>query len=233
METNERITQLENEVKVLKNEVQAVLLDIRENVLNAENPFNASKPAVTSQQVVIERQVQTNIPQSLNDLKSDPSTANTNQMREEKSVKSVQTNETRTDDPMRTNHKNNGNKAETNEDDVHRTEYFEMHENRSGKRQPNLLTYAGLACWVEDTTRRLGKERTQALLEISEIAGFLPKDVRQILIKLTTIESNEHSMQSKARDYFDSLVKIAALCGNESDYNTALLQVLSQGDVHG
>ena len=43
METSDKITQLENEIKVLKNEVQAVLLDIRENVLNAENPFTAQR----------------------------------------------------------------------------------------------------------------------------------------------------------------------------------------------
>ena len=61
METSEKITQLENEIKVLKNEVQAVLLDIRENVLNAENPFTAQKPIVTSQ-VVIDRQVQSSAP---------------------------------------------------------------------------------------------------------------------------------------------------------------------------
>jgi len=45
MELQERVVKLEDEVKVLKNEVQTVLLDIRESYLNRENPFS---PEVSS-----------------------------------------------------------------------------------------------------------------------------------------------------------------------------------------
>ena len=38
-DSSQKITELENEIKVLKNEVKAILLDIREQYLNAENPF--------------------------------------------------------------------------------------------------------------------------------------------------------------------------------------------------
>ena len=38
-DASQKITDLENEIKVLKNEVKAILLDIREQYLNAENPF--------------------------------------------------------------------------------------------------------------------------------------------------------------------------------------------------
>ncbi|MDV2990017.1 MAG: hypothetical protein P3T54_07715 [Dehalogenimonas sp.] len=40
MDVNNRITQMEDEIKVLKNEVLAVLLDIKENMLETENPFS-------------------------------------------------------------------------------------------------------------------------------------------------------------------------------------------------
>ncbi len=40
MELNDKVTQLEDEIKILKNEVQAVLLDLRESFLNNINPFN-------------------------------------------------------------------------------------------------------------------------------------------------------------------------------------------------
>jgi archaellum component FlaD/FlaE len=39
MDLTNRMTQLEDEIKVLKNEVLAVLLDVKENVLTRENPF--------------------------------------------------------------------------------------------------------------------------------------------------------------------------------------------------
>jgi hypothetical protein len=75
VETSDKITQLENEIKVLKNEVQAVLLDIRENVLNAENPFSTPKPAVTSHQTIIDHQSQMNTPQPVTEAKSTPTPA--------------------------------------------------------------------------------------------------------------------------------------------------------------
>ena len=110
---------------------------------------------------------------------------------------------------------------------------FENCESRSNRRQPDLVAYAGLACWVEDSTRRLGKERTQAMLEISEAAGFLPPEMKEILSRLTNMELTEHSYKPTARDYFDSLVKLSTVFGNNNENNAALLLMLAQGDVHG
>jgi archaellum component FlaD/FlaE len=42
MELNDKVTQLEDEIKILKNEVQAVLLDLRESFLSNINPFSPS-----------------------------------------------------------------------------------------------------------------------------------------------------------------------------------------------
>ena len=138
-------------------------------------------------------------------------------------------------------HKHNGKRyAETAHEDTNPMEDFEMERprfelcaSRTTKGQPDLVAYAGLACWVEDATKRLGKERTQAILEISEVAGFLPPEMKVILTKLTTIKSNDNTYKPSVRDYFDSLAKIAALFGNNSDYNAALLLLLAQGDARG
>ena len=138
-------------------------------------------------------------------------------------------------------HKHNGKRyAETEREDANPMEDFEMERprfelcaSRTTKGQPDLVAYAGLACWVEDATKRLGKERTQAILEISEVAGFLPPEMKVILTKLTTIKSNDNTYKPSVRDYFDSLAKIAALFGNNSDYNAALLLLLAQGDARG
>jgi hypothetical protein len=51
-DSSQKITELENEIKVLKNEVKAILLDIREQYLNAENPF-FSRPQETGTGPVI------------------------------------------------------------------------------------------------------------------------------------------------------------------------------------
>ena len=270
METSDKITQLENEIKVLKNEVQAVLLDIRENVLNAENPFTAQKPVVTSQ-IVIDRQIQAPVPASspVGEVKATavpvpaaapaPAPAPVQPVLEEKPAKNVRVEETykqgynepdhnhngnngrKPADIFEMEHKNDGRKQQvTDREDYGKSAQLETDiprlkvcEGRSDRRQPDLVAYASLACWVEDSTKRLGKERTQALLEISQVAGFLPPEVKEILTKLTSIESSDHAYKPTARDYFDSLVKLAAVFGNNNDYNAALLLVLAQGDVRG
>jgi len=267
LEISDKITQLENEIKVLKNEVQAVLLDIRENVLNAENPFTAQKPVITSQ-VVIDRQAQAPAPASVPiiETKADPApapvvahaSAPIQPEQEEKPTKPVKANGTynpdysepdhnhngngrKPSDTFEMEHKNNGRKPqEYNREDYRQPKQpetdlprFEISQSRQDRRQPDLVAYASLACWVEDSTKRLGKERTQALLEISQVAGFLPPEVKGILTKLTSIESPDHAYKPTARDYLDSLVKLAAVFGNNNDYNAALLLVLAQGDVRG
>ena len=138
-------------------------------------------------------------------------------------------------------HNNNGRRpVETQREETYRADdyetempRFELGNSRASRGQPDLIAYAGLACWVEDTTRRLGKERTQALLELAEVAGLLPTDVKTILTKLTTIKSTESTNKPSARDYFESLVKVAALFGNNNDNNAALLMMLTKGDIHG
>ena len=270
LETSDKITQLENEIKVLKNEVQAVLLDIRENVLNAENPFNNQRNNANNNQIIIDRQIQTSAPQPAAEVKTAAAPAPTGTAamptpapaaapvpsQEQKPPQAARPTETRGNENYEPGYKGNGRKAmeqtemehkhngkryaETEREDANPMEDFEMERprfelcaSRTTKGQPDLVAYAGLACWVEDATKRLGKERTQAILEISEVSGFLPPEMKVILTKLTTIKSNDNTYKPSVRDYFDSLAKIAALFGNNSDYNAALLLLLAQGDARG
>ena len=53
MELKDRVTKLEEELKILKNEVQAVLLDLRESCLNRKNPFNNQAPPIAAQPIII------------------------------------------------------------------------------------------------------------------------------------------------------------------------------------
>lgn len=237
METSEKIIQLENEIKLLKNEIQAVLLDIRESVLSAENPFSPSRPAVNNFQAEIITQP----------------------IKEEKPVDNTPGNEIPENETPETNHKNNNgkNSLETTlehlkqleglkqleelkldsfkqiEDSETEPPRFEACENGNGRHDSSLVAHAGLAYWVEESTKKLGKERTQALLEIAQFAGYLPSDIKDVLNKLTSIELKDNSYIPTARDYFDSLTRIAALSGSENNNNAALLYILSQGDMRG
>jgi hypothetical protein len=59
MATDEKMTQLEDEMKVLKNEVQSVLLDLRDRYLETENPFNSPEPKLAPQQILVGSQAPT------------------------------------------------------------------------------------------------------------------------------------------------------------------------------
>ena len=238
METSEKIIQLENEIKLLKNEVQAVLLDIRESVLNAENPFSPVRPVTNNFQA---------------DIITQP-------IKEEKPVDNTSENEMPENEMPETNHKNDNNGKNSMEttlehlkqlEDLKQLEElkldnfkridesetepprFEAYENGNGKHDSSLVAHAGLVYWVEESTKKLGKERTQALLEIAQFAGYLPSDIKEVLDKLTTFEPKDNSYIPTARDYFDSLTRIAALSGSENNNSAALLYILSQGDTRG
>lgn len=45
MDLNSRVDNMDEEMKLLKNEIKQVLLEIQEQVLNAQNPFNVQAPA--------------------------------------------------------------------------------------------------------------------------------------------------------------------------------------------
>ena len=62
MELKDRVTQLGDEIKILKNEVQAVLLDIRESYLNRENPFNPDISPMSSPPIMISQPPPMSIP---------------------------------------------------------------------------------------------------------------------------------------------------------------------------
>ena len=63
MELTEKLSQLEDEIKVLKNEVQAVLLDLRESCLNFENPFNPQASPASNQTIAVNLQSPANQPE--------------------------------------------------------------------------------------------------------------------------------------------------------------------------
>lgn len=240
METSEKITQLENEIKVLKNEIQAILLDIRENVLASENPFSP-RPAVTNQPVNVER------PASEVKPENKPAAPPAPPAQPEKKVPPLPEHkadeapvkEPRDIAPLKTEGNGHKKNVEPVVEDLKPVEVmdndpprFEASDN-SVRKQPDLVAYAGLASWVEESTRRLGRDRTQAILDISEAAGCLPPEVKGILRKLTTVKPGEDALKPTAKDYLESLVKIAALSASDKDNNAALLLILSQGDKRG
>jgi ribosomal protein L12E/L44/L45/RPP1/RPP2 len=98
----------------------------------------------------------------------------------------------------------------------------------SGKVKYDLMVVAGLTQWIDQSTARLGKERAEALVEMSYTMGRLPENLKDVLIKMVRItknESNGHNVT--ASDYLAILAQLENLLGKSEIQDNALLSLIS------
>lgn len=98
----------------------------------------------------------------------------------------------------------------------------------SGKTKYDLMVVAGLTQWIDQSTARLGKERAEALVEMSYTMGRLPENLKDVLIKMVRItknESNGHNVT--ASDYLAILAQLENLLGKSEIQDNALLSLIS------
>jgi hypothetical protein len=226
---NDKITRLENEIKVLKNEVQAVLLDLRESYLNMQNPFNNSASPAPVQPIVITSQAPAKEPgpsQSREEVQK-PVVL---ESEEEPHLEEVPASRL---DPQNVPDKV---KKVSNLHLESEIQTEKLPEPGPRKVKLDLATVAGLTGWVEHSTKKIGRERTLAVFEISEVMGYVSPELKPIVTKLISL-SPEGSGEdtARARDYVDVLIKLNSLLGNENREETALLLLsLMSGDTnHG
>jgi len=262
METNEKISQLENEIKVLKNEVQAVLIDLRENFLNTENPFNTPEATTTTQQIIVSQSAPPG-EQKQERRRESPVTARERHEADSPVATLSDDDEAAPESPasVRERHgaeppadaldsdetepmvmrvsDNDEARPETAQEEVVRArqplpDFYSagLSGAHATGRKMDIITIAGLAHWVEESTRRLGKERTVAVLTISEKMGYLPPDIKQVLANLINIKPNGNGDKIGVRHYLDALVKITTLLGKGNESEAALLSILSEEDDH-
>ncbi len=98
----------------------------------------------------------------------------------------------------------------------------------SGNVKYDLVVVAGLTQWIDQSTARLGKERAEALVEMSYTMGRLPENLKDVLIKMVRItknESNGHNVT--ASDYLAILAQLENLLGKSEIQDNALLSLIS------
>ena len=102
--------------------------------------------------------------------------------------------------------------------------------------KPDLITIAGLTGWVENSTEKLGRDRTEAVLDISQAMGYVSSEIKPILIKLISLATQSSVERSiRTRDYIDSLIKLNSLLNKDNREDAALLLLsMVSGEVnHG
>ena len=225
-QNDSKIAKLENEIKVLKNEVQAVLLDLRESYLNMENPFNSAANPTTVQPIVITQQAPVREPkQELPQGESQKPEL----VKPEKSPQAENISITGLESEIAQEKVSMPTKlhSKLNSPPVQSTEAATRKNIKL-----DLVAVAALTSWVEESTKKIGRERTEAVLDISEAMGNVHSDLRPILVKLIGL-APQSSVEStpRSRDYIDSLIKLNSLLGNDNREEIALLLMsLMSGD---
>jgi hypothetical protein len=228
--SNDKITKLENEIKVLKNEVQAVLLDLRESCLNMENPFNSIDNPTTIQPIVITDRTSASLPH--------PERAATENHKTEPS-KSEGKPPSESPVPLVSETELPRKKKQTvsNSYPVLKStpeKPIDLLTPNDGKL--DILTVAGLVNWAEESSQKLGKERSIAVLEMSQAMGNITEETKAIVVKLiglapdSTIEN-----QPRPKAFLGSLMKLNRLLSQDKLGEIALeLLSMESGDTkHG
>ncbi len=224
---NDKITKLENEIKVLKNEVQAVLLDLRESYLNMENPFNSTADPTTIPPIVITERT------SNSRLSPEPAHAE-NHRPEPGKVESkilpenpfppVSDIETAIRATKTIPNSNSVNKATP---DKQGDPSFPQNN------KLDILTVAGLVKWAEESTQKLGKERSIAVLEMSQTMGNLSEDIKPIVVKLIgLVPDSTTENQPRPKALLGSLMKLNRLLSHSNIEQIAMELLLNEsGDI--
>ena len=99
--------------------------------------------------------------------------------------------------------------------------------------QIELATIINLADWVADVVERLGSERAQSILDISEMVGFVDTELKNVLTRFIHPTSGEKEGKVMTRDYLLSLKKLDSILGRATKFEIALLSILCQGNESG
>ena len=259
MELNDKVTQLEDEIKILKNEVQAVLLDLRDSYLNRENPFSPAASPMVNQPIII------NQPPPAASEEPDDVAPGEDQESElpgaEESANELES----VSEPGLNDEPDSAGELELNNEPepageaepVYKQEVIASEEtaHEEVKRawrpeiEPGALfkarattddttgkidldTMAGLAQWVDEAVKQFGSERTEVILDIFELMGHLLPELKNILVKFISSVPAESSGKVTTQDYLASIIKLGNLLGKDNKSEVALLYILCQENGH-
>lgn len=249
MELSGRVTQLENEIKILKGEIQAVLLDMRANLLDRESPFspappagghsaaavNPPPPAGKEPSETLQAEKSENAILVIKDTHHGSETAGAakpvTEAAPSKTEHKVAYEQLHADDP-----RGNGHSASVESNSEKNA--VEFAESKLG-----LDGLLSLTQWVETNVNLLGPERTLAILDVSEVIGHMSPSLKTILVKFVHADCSEPGKEISdpafsAPVFLKSIIELGNLLGKGSQseslfYPLYTLCLLPRGDGHG
>ena len=233
MELNQKISELDAELKLLKNEVKEVLLDIRESILDYENPFTTVAAA----------------PPTVVEIRQEP-TAQTVVAQQEQPAARVEFPEERqgavergTDQNPEAQPDRIAEKGGVREEGgtfptapgpvepvpslATQPPPFSMTEQRTGAGPLDLATIAGLGQWAGSGVTRIGRKRVEAIIQIYRMTGHLMPGLDEVLMELTRlVDGEEPAAPVTMRECIGALVQLDSLVGRSGSSGATLLSFL-------
>jgi hypothetical protein len=241
MEISETVKKLDSEVQVMKTEIQAILLDIRETYLNRENPFNpeVATPIISSPAAkpLVDKNV---TPKKESEDKSENKEDDTlpEMAEEDPSLKTES--EEEQNEPEE---ESIDSQEETAQEGVNEGAWgpenipvsadmssngHNGHNGSNGKIDLSMI--AEMNQWVNESVRTLGYDKTESILDVAEIVGHMKPELKAILIKFAKrVPVQEITLSPSTRDFINLLVKLEGLLGmNSKSDEIGLLSIFSQ-----
>jgi archaellum component FlaD/FlaE len=241
MEISETVKKLDSEVQVMKTEIQAILLDIRETYLNRENPFNpeVATPIISSPAAkpLVDKNV---TPKKESEDKSENKEDDTlpEMAEEDPSLKTES--EEEQNEPEE---ESIDSQEETAQEGVNEGAWgpenipvsadmsSNGHNGHNGSNDKiDLSIIAVMSQWVNEAVRTVGYDKTESILDVAEIVGHMKPELKAILIKFAKrVPVQEITLSPSTRDFINLLVKLEGLLGmNSKSDEIGLLSIFSQ-----
>lgn len=256
MELNDKVTQLEDEIKILKNEIQAVLLDLRESYLNNKNPFNVNESTACMQSVAGPIQAVGAVPEIEKEPVVNALNLNTVKPNELKAANTPNLEKTRTEpdipvntiDPLHSNEIDYDSPMDLSADfepikqmvpsgrikkewrmKTGSFDVFGSSRDDGDKSETIEISFiTKLVKWVEASTKRIGLKRTINMLDIAGMMGYLSEELKDIVAKLAVSAPGNETNEANAKDYLAFWLELAMLLGRDNKPEIALFYMLCQ-----
>ncbi len=244
MDMTKKIQHLEDELKLLKNEVQNTLLDIKDSLASGYQPSTAATSAPPIVQVAPPPSQPESSPaptesaelQAKPEVKVEEPTPKAE--RQEPEPRFQQQSASKPEPEARPTVAPGQTEVATEEKEYVPSfvEYrIPVQENGSRKAESDggngdktdLATLATLGDWADRSARRVGRERVEAILEVYQATGYLPLNLKTVLLKLLALDNAPVSEDPVSlRDCITVLLELNGIVIGHSKTEAAMLSLL-------
>lgn len=236
---SERVSKLEEEVKITKGEIKKVLVDIREMMNYAENPFYgmeiiAAKPEKKLKQDELSEQ---NKKEDVEKGDVEEGLPLQEEIIPETEELHVEEMESRQVQNKSVKHNSGTKKEDVEKEDVEeelplqekmlieRKEKPEFKENETSDERMSLLTFFKMARWTEYMLNKWDQEKFRAILDFYELSGNLLANQKQLLLSIS-----EFCIAAQLdKDLFLDIYRLNEVLNSQED--TYLLKKIVEGEI--